>query len=93
MTDINKTLEERGNRYGQFTEHARISQAIKRAMMDSPNWQVLPDFIKEALEMNAHKTARILNGDFTYTDSYHDIIGYTKLAEDQLLALETLKNG
>lgn len=82
--NIEKTLAERGQRYGQFTEHARISQNIKRAMQDSPNWNHLPDYIKEALEMNAHKTARILNGDFLYSDSYHDIIGYTKLVEDEL---------
>lgn len=82
--DIQETLKERGNRYGEFDEHARITQNIKRAMSDSPNWSTLPDPMKEALEMTAHKIGRILNGDPTYKDSWHDIIGYAKLVEEKL---------
>jgi histidinol phosphatase-like PHP family hydrolase len=82
--DIVETLTERGNRYGQFTEHARITQAIKHAMMDSPNWATMADDQREALEMLAHKVGRILNGDPDYHDSWHDIIGYTKLVADRL---------
>lgn len=81
---IDNTLQERGNRYGDFNEHARITQNIKRAMQDSPNWGRLPDNMKEALEMHAHKIGRILNGDPSYRDSWHDIIGYTRLVEREL---------
>lgn len=81
---ISDILAERGNRYGDFTEHARITQNIKRAMVDSPNWEGLPDAMKESLEMIAHKIGRILNGDPTYKDSWTDIIGYTKLIEQEL---------
>lgn len=84
-TDIETTLAERGTRYGTFVEHARIAQAIKAAYRDSPNWVKLPPDMKEALEMNAHKTARILNGDPDYHDSWHDIVGYVKLVADRLL--------
>jgi len=82
--DIDATLKERGNRYGEFSEHARITQGIKRAMADSRNWKGLTDDKREALEMLAHKIGRILNGDPDYIDSWHDIIGYTKLVEDSL---------
>lgn len=81
---IDATLAERGNRYGDFQEHARITQNIKRAMRDSPNWESLSDDKKEALEMDAHKIGRILNGDPEYKDSWHDVIGYTKLVENTL---------
>lgn len=84
MSDIDLTLIERGTRYGVFAEHARITQGIKRAMVDSPNWSKLTDDKKEALEMLAHKIGRILNGDPEYKDSWHDICGYTKLVEDTL---------
>jgi hypothetical protein len=84
MNNIDNTLDERGSRYGEFPEHARIAQNIKRAMQDSPRWHELPDYMREALEMNAHKTARILNGDPYYEDSWHDIIGYTRLVEQEL---------
>ena len=85
MTDITATLAERGSRYGEFPEHARITQNLKRAMADSPNWAQLRDDQKEALEMVAHKIGRILNGDPDYHDSWHDLIGYTKLVADTLL--------
>lgn len=84
MENIDTTLQERGNRYGEYVEHARITQNIKRAMQDSPNWNALPDYMKEALEMNAHKIGRILNGDPMYGDSWHDIIGYTRLVEKEI---------
>lgn len=81
---IDSTLEERGSRYGDFDEHARITQNIKRAMMDSPNWHILSDGMRESLDMVAHKIGRILNGDPEYKDSWHDIIGYVRLVEKTL---------
>ena len=82
--EIDQTLAERGSRYGEFKEHARITQAIKAAMADSQNWATLSADKKEALEMIAHKAGRILNGDPEYHDSWHDIVGYTKLVADTL---------
>ena len=35
MTDIHDTLNERGSRYGDYFERARITQNLKRAMADS----------------------------------------------------------
>ena len=85
MSDnIEETLKERGNRYGEFKEHARITQNIKKAMYDSPNWSTLSDDKKEALEMVAHKIGRILNGDPEYDDSWVDIEGYTHLVTKDL---------
>lgn len=85
MSDsIEATLAERGSRYGDFAKHAQITQNIKRAMYDAPNWYLLSDDKREALEMLAHKVGRILNGDPNYHDSWHDIIGYTKLVADRL---------
>lgn len=84
MSDISDTLAERGSRYGTFTGHARITQNIKAAMADSPNWAALDPDQKEALEMVAHKIGRILNGDPNFHDSWHDIVGYAKLVADRL---------
>lgn len=82
--EIESTLAERGDRYGAFDERARITQAIKAAMADSPNWATLAPDQREALEMIAHKVARILNGDPNYHDSWHDMVGYAKLVADRL---------
>ena len=84
MTDIDKTLEERGNNYGEFSDHARVSQGMKAAMHESNNWFLLSDDKKEALEMVVHKIGRILNGDPGFHDSWHDIIGYVRLIERDL---------
>lgn len=85
MTDISDTLAERGKRYGQFPQHAKITQDIKRAM-NQGNWSNLADDQREALEMVAHKIGRILNGDPDYHDSWHDLVGYAKLVADRLEA-------
>jgi len=81
---IERTLQERGNKYGVFIMHSHITQNIKVAMKDSENWTELTCDKKEALEMIAHKIGRILNGDPEYKDSWHDIICYAKLVEDTL---------
>lgn len=81
---IDAILAERGNRYGRFCDHARVTQAIKRAMQDSPNWQSLSDTHKETLDMVAHKIGRMLCGDPNYDDNVVDIIGYSQLLLDEL---------
>lgn len=82
--DIDSTLAERGNRYGDFASYARVTQSLKSAMCNSRNWDALPDDMREALEMVALKIGRILNGDPDYKDSWHDIIGYVRLVEERL---------
>jgi len=79
MNDIEKTLNERGARYGKFTGHATIAQGLKEEMKCHDGWNNLAADQREALEMIAHKIARILNGDPTYADSWHDIAGYAQL--------------
>lgn len=88
MTEsIDQTLTERGSRYGAFIDHAAITQELKSVMRNTPNWKRLSPSQKEALEMIAHKVGRILNGDPNYHDSWHDIVGYTKLVADELLGI------
>lgn len=82
--DIATTLAERGERYGQFHHTAAIAQSIKSAMWHSPNWLVLADDQREALDMIANKLGRILNGDADYGDSWHDIAGYSTLIANRL---------
>lgn len=83
MTNIDDTLQERGTRYGDFSDHAVISQDILDAYQKAPKWVNLSADKKQALRMFADKVARILNGDPEYKDNWHDIAGYAKLAEDR----------
>lgn len=84
MTSVNETLSERGKRYGEFDEHARIAQDLKYECTQSINWSTLAPDQREAIDMICHKLARILNGDADYADSWHDIAGYATLVENRL---------
>lgn len=81
---VEAILEERGRRYGPFTDVASTSQTIKEMMKQEEGWAILAPDQKEALEVIAQKIARILNGDPDYADSWVDIAGYAKLVADRL---------
>lgn len=79
---IGDILQERGEYYGIFTGQAEISQGLKRIIAAKAH--NLADDQREALEMIAHKIARILNGDADYEDSWVDIAGYATLVSTRL---------
>lgn len=83
--NITETLNERGKTHGDFTQNAGISQEIKRIIR--LNDHKLTDVQREALDMIVHKISRILAGDPNHADSWHDIAGYSKLAEDRIEVL------
>lgn len=82
---IDATLAERGSRYGVFADQAVIAQSLKDVMRAAPGWDRLAPDQKEALDMEANKNARILNGDPNFHDSWHDKVGYNKLVADRIL--------
>lgn len=95
MTNIQDTLEERGARYGDFKNHADISQEIQTAIAkgfmlrgDGLTISDIPAYQLEALTMIAHKIGRIVNGDIYYDDSWRDIAGYATLVVNELTPKE-----
>lgn len=84
MTDINETLAQRNQTHGDFKTHARICQDIKEMMYSNGRWSALEADQAEALEMIAHKIARILNGNPDVHDHWHDIAGYATLIANRL---------
>lgn len=81
---VEDTLAERGSRYGDFTHHAMIAQALQEVLRSVPGWHRLSAVQKQALTVIADKLARIVSGDPNYADNWHDIQGYAKLVEDRL---------
>ena len=91
---VDDTLKERGSRYGDFTDHARIAQELQDTMRGAANpfgggnnsheWERLSAVQKQALTVIADKIARILSGDPNYADNWHDIQGYARLVEERL---------
>lgn len=83
--DVATTLLERGNRYGEFKDHAVIAQGIQDVMRAAPNWARLDPDMRQALTVISDKIARILNGDPYYADNWHDIVGYATLVEKRVV--------
>jgi hypothetical protein len=90
MTDIKQTLNERGKRYGSFKGHAEVSQRLKVVVQEEleTREKFLSPVQQEAVDMILHKLARIVNGDSNYIDSWRDIVRYTQLVVDELLATD-----
>lgn len=83
MTDVADTLAERGQRYGDFTYHAEVAQALQDAMREGFSWAKVDPVKRQSLTVICDKIARIVTGDPEYRDNWHDIQGYAKLAEDR----------
>ena len=87
MSSIDATLSERGQRYGNFEDHAKASMAIRSVLFTLLGPEKIdsmePDQV-EALLMISHKLARIVNGDPHYDDSWRDVAGYAQLVANRL---------
>lgn len=81
---INKTLEQRGSRYGKFKDVAATTYALQEILRDAKNHEHMTDDQVIALDMICNKMARIVNGDPSYVDNWHDISGYATLVEQEL---------
>lgn len=84
MTEIDDVLRERSKHYGDFAGIGEHAQRIKHAIHAGSNWGTLKPDEREALDMVAHKIARILSGDPEIVDHWLDAAGYLKLISDRL---------
>jgi hypothetical protein len=81
---INKTLEQRGERYGKFKDVAGTTQQLMSIVERGANYGHLNAEQKTSLFMICNKMARIVNGDPNYIENWHDIAGYATLVEQEL---------
>ena len=84
MSEIDKILEDRGSRYGDFGVQAQTAQAIREAFQKSQNWEYLPPYMREGLDLVATKISRMLCGDPMYMDNVVDILGYMTLVKTEM---------
>ena len=85
---ISATLAERGNRYGEFHDHAALCQHFKDAVTASPGWLKMTPVERQGLEVILDKIARMCIGDPHYIDNWHDIQGYAKLVENDCIRIQ-----
>ncbi len=81
---INETLNERGARYGNYSDVAGTTQQLMSIVECGANYKHLNAEQKTSLFMICNKMARIVNGDPSYIDNWHDISGYATLVEQEL---------
>lgn len=89
--EIQKLIDERGERYGDFTFHAGVVEALIQVVMSHPGWNRLLPFHKQAIRVTFDKLARTLNGDPSYIDNVDDILGYWKLVKERMEHYERRK--
>ena len=88
---IDELLKERGSVHGDFGKNSAGTQSLKSVMRHSPNWEDLPPFMKQALEVIQDKISRILCGDPLHKDHWVDISGYATLVVNGLEEFEETK--
>jgi len=84
VSKTEQTLAERGGVYGDFRLNAEVAQRLKNAVRDTPNWNKMPSYLREGLDLVILKISRMLTGNWAYEDNPHDMVGYAKLMEDRL---------
>ena len=82
MTDINQILAERAKTHGDYRDHARTTQNLKRSFRQDIR-RILNDSQLEAVDMILHKLGRIASGDPNFADHWDDIAGYATLVANQ----------
>lgn len=81
---IEQILADRAKTHGKYSEHATITQSMKRIMETRAGWDRLSPSQRETLHMIAHKIGRILAGDPNVRDHWDDIAGYATLISKEI---------
>ena len=92
MSDVDSTLNERGARYGNYSDVASTTQQLMAIVECGANYEHLNAEQKTSLFMICNKIARAVNGDPNYIENWHDIAGYSTLIEKSLMTTEGATN-
>ena len=84
MKDVEETIEDRRNKYGEYKDYAKICSEFKAVCVNNNLSTNFTYIHEEALDMIFSKIARVLNGDSNLVDNWHDIAGYAHLVEIEL---------
>lgn len=81
---VEDTLKERRATHGDFSANARLVQKFKHIAEATEGYARLSPVMMEALDNIFQKIGRVLTGDPTHKDDWHDIQGYARLVEKDL---------
>jgi hypothetical protein len=88
--DVTSIVAERGATHGPFGLVSSTAQRIKQTYRESPNWELMPAYMQEALDNIATKQARILNGDWEFLDHWDDVQGYARRVVQEVEEVNSL---
>ncbi len=88
MNEVEKTLTDRSDTYGNFWDNAIVMQRLKILFRQGRNWRALTANKQEALDMIASKIGRILGGEVSQRDSWLDIAGYAMLIVNTIVEVK-----
>jgi hypothetical protein len=80
---IDKTLEQRKAEYGDWAEDGGLADVLIGAVEVTPRWKNMPGFMRQSIRLILVKVARLCCGNPHNVDSWHDIQGYARLAEER----------
>lgn len=80
MMEVKQLIDERQSTHGDYTDNAKVSQAIKAILREQPGWSTMTNRQRESLDMIACKIGRIMSGQSHFKDHWADISGYAQLA-------------
>ena len=84
--NIEETIKDRHDKYGSYSDWARITSELKRVLADNVASKDFNHIHAESLDMILSKIARIITGDPNLIDNWHDIAGYARLVEKEIKA-------
>jgi hypothetical protein len=79
--NLEETLNERSKTHGHISDQAACARALRESFMRFCVWDDLSAIHQQCLLMIFTKLARIACGNPKFTDHWHDIAGYSSLAE------------
>ncbi len=88
MNEIEKTLQDRGGKYGSYWDNTILIQRLKILFRQGKNWGKLTANKQEALDIIASKIGRILGGEISQRDSWLDIAGYAMLIANSIVEVK-----
>lgn len=87
MSNVNKTLEDRGAHYGKYSEGVKLRATIMNLIKDrhlEANGDCMPRVFESMMWDLVNKLSRLAVSP-DHIDTIHDIGGYAKLYEDYLI--------
>lgn len=83
---VDETLEDRNSVHGDYHDQAAMGEAIREVIIRGKYWPTMTPVQRDALIMIAVKMSRILQGNPNFSDHWHDLQGYARLAEKECVA-------